>query len=76
MPACGGVPLLPVCMVSSGGFPVWGHFGNLGLGTGSFMPGELCLAIFFGRTIVLEGVVYRANTSSQWCLDVRAGCLV
>ena len=50
-------PFSPVCMVSSGGFPAWGRFGILGLGTGSFMPGELCPALLFGTTIVLEGVV-------------------
>ena len=30
---------------------------KLGLGTGSFMPGELCPALLFGSTIVMEGVV-------------------
>ena len=55
LPACGGVgPLLPVFMASSGGFPARGCFGNLRLGTGSFMPGELCPALLF---IVLEKVV-------------------
>ena len=40
-----------------GGFPARGHFGNLGLRTGCFVPGELCPAFLFGSTIVLEGVV-------------------
>ena len=41
----GGGPFLPVCMVSTG------------LGTGSFMPFELCQMLLFGSAIVLEGVV-------------------
>ena len=56
-PVVGWGALLPVYMVYSGGFPAWGRFGNLGLGTGSCMPGELCPALLFGSTIVLEGVV-------------------
>ena len=44
-------------MVSSGGFPVWGRFCTLGLGTGGYMPGELCPALLFSCNIVLEGVV-------------------
>ena len=55
-----GVPF-PVLLVSSGGFPAWGHFDNLGLGMDCFLPGELFPALLVGSTIyiyiVLDGVV-------------------
>ena len=40
-PMVGWGSLSSVCAVSSAGLPAWGHFGNLGLGTGS-LPSELC----------------------------------
>ena len=65
----GGGSLSPVCMVYLGGFPAWGHFSNLGLGTGSFMPGELCPVLLFGSagggSVALEHFL----TSGVWLLE-------
>ena len=44
-------------MTLMGNLHAWGHFGSLGLGIGCFVPGELCSALLFGSTMVLEGVV-------------------